>query len=290
MKTLRMKNATLGVKITIVAFSVLFIANVIFNMFPVAFTIMNTMKTPVEYGESITALPKGIEWKNYPRIFTSFSEGLGFTYLDLLGNTLWILVVNTVCELLSSIIFAYALAKFRFPGSNFLYWLVIFSQTIPIIGAGAASYMLRVKLNMIDNPSLIWLSWLSGFDFTFIIFYGTFKGVSNAYSEAAKMDGASNIYIFCNIMIPQVFPIIIANAITAATGIWNNYSISMIYLRSYPTLGYGMYLLNEEIYLLQGGRPVYYACAVVSAIPMVIIYASNLNLILQNMTVGGLKG
>lgn len=292
MKTLRMKNSTLGVKITIIAFSVLFIANVVFNFYPVFFAAMNTFKTAAEYDESIMALPSlsNFELKNYIRIFTAFSEGLGFTYLDLLGNTLWIMVVNTFCELVSSILLAYALAKFRFPGSNFLYWLVIFSQTIPIIGAGAASYMLRVKLNMINNPWLIWISWLSAFDFTFIIFYGTFKGVSNSYSEAAKIDGATNIFILFKIMVPQVFPIIVANAITAAVGIWNNYSISMIYLRSYPTLGYGMYLIDKEIYLLEGGRPVYFACAIVSALPMVVIYASNLNLILQNMTVGGLKG
>ena len=291
MKTLRMKNSTLGVKITIIGFTALFLANVIFNFYPVFFAAMNTFKTVSEYDESIMALPThGVEWRNYIRIFTAFNEGLGFTYLNLLTNTLWIMVVNTLCELVSSILLAYALAKFRFPGSNFLYWLVIFSQTIPIIGAGAASYMLRVKLNMIDNPFLIWISWLSGFDFTFIIFYGTFKGVSNSYSEAAKIDGATNIFILFKIMVPQVFPIIVANAITAAVGIWNNYSISMIYLRSYPTLGYGMYLIDKEIYLLEGGRPVYFACAIISSLPCVIIYASNLNLILKNMTVGGLKG
>ncbi len=290
MKTLRMKNSTLGVKITIVAFSALFIANVVFNFYPVFFAAMNTFKTVAEYDESIMALPKSIELRNFIRIFNAFDEGLGFTYLNLLTNTLWIMVVNTFCELASSLLLAYALAKFRFPGSNFLYWLVIFSQTIPIIGAGAAAYMLRVKLNMIDNPFLIWISWLSAFDFTFIIFYGTFKGVSNSYAEAAKMDGASNLFILFRVMVPQVFPIIVANAITAAVSIWNNYSISMIYLRSYPTLGYGMYLIDKEIYLLEGGRPVYFACAIVSSLPMVVIYASNLNLILQNMTVGGLKG
>lgn len=290
MKTLRMKNSTLGVKITIIGFSALFIANVVFNFYPVFFAAMNALKTHADYTASIMSLPKSIEMENFVRIFTAFYDALGFTYFDLLINTLWIMVVNTLCELVSSLLLAYALAKFRFPGSNFLYWLVILSQTIPIIGAGAAAYMLRVKLNMIDNPALIWISWLSGFDFTFIIFYGTFKGVSNSYSEAAKIDGASNIFILFKIMVPQVFPIIVANAITAAMGIWNNYSISMIYLRSYPTLGYGMYLLDKEIYLLEGGRPVYFACAILSSLPMVVIYASNLNLILQNMTVGGLKG
>jgi ABC-type glycerol-3-phosphate transport system permease component len=168
--------------------------------------------------------------------------------------------------------------------------LVILKQTIPIIGSGAAGYMLHVDLNLIDNPSLIWLSWLSGFDFAFIIFYGVLKGISNSYSESARIDGANEFFIFFRVVLPLMIPVIIANAITSAMGIWNNYSISMLYLRAYPTLGYGMYILNDQIFLLEGGRPVYFACAIVSALPMVIIYASNINLLLKNMSVGGLKG
>ena len=290
MKLLRWKLSSTGVKITIIGFTLLFVANAVFNLFPVFFAAMNCLKTQAEYDESIMALPTSPIFSNFYMIFTTFKEALGYSYLDLLFNTLWILVVNTAAELFASIIFAYALAKFRFPGREFLYWLVIFSQTIPIIGGGAASFKLRIALNMVDNPWLIWLSWLSAFDFQFIIMYGTFKGVSASYSEAAKIDGASNLFILFRIVLPQIAPVVLANAITAAVGIWNNYSISMIYLRSYPTLGYGMYLLNGEIYLLEGGRPVYFAAAIMSALPMVILYGSQQNLILKNVSVGGLKG
>ena len=293
MKTLRMKNSSTGVKITIIGFTILFLLNAFYNLYPVYMAIMNAFKTPDEYIESIVALPQVWHFENMLKPFEEFETGIGYSYFTLLGNTLWILVVNTTAELVSSFIFAYALAKFRFPGSEFLYWLVILTQTIPIMGAGAAGFKLRVALNMINNPSLIWLSWLSAFDFTFIIFYGVLKGVSSSYSEAAKMDGASNIYIMCNVIMPQVWPVILANAITAAMGIWNNYSISMIYLRKYPTLGYGMYLMDFEgvgVYLMEGQRPVYFAAAMWSALPMICLYGASQNLILKNMSVGGLKG
>ena len=293
MKTLRMKNSSLGVKITIIGFTLLFLANAIFNLYPVYMAIMNAFKTVEEYGESILAIP--IEWhpENLLKPFTAFEDAIGYSYMTMLGNTLWIMVVNTAAELLSSFIFAYALAKFRFPGSEFLYWLVILTQTIPIMGAGAAGYKLRVALNMINNPALIWLSWLSAFDFTFIMFYGVLKGVSKSYSEAAKMDGASNLFVMFNVILPQVWPVVLANAITAAMGIWNNYSISMVYLRLYPTLGYGMYLFDyngQGVYLIDGGRPVYFAAAMWSALPMICLYGASQNLILKNMSVGGLKG
>ncbi len=293
MKTLRMKNSSTGVKITIIGFTLLFLANVLFNMYPVFMALMNALKTIPEYGESLAALPTQPKWDNFILAFTAFEDVIGYGYFTLLSNTLWILVVNTIAELFSSFIFAYALSKFRFPGSEFLYWLVILTQTIPIMGTGAAAYKLRMDLNMINNPALIWLSWLSAFDFTFIIFYGVLKGVSKSYSEAAKIDGASNAYVMFNIIMPQVWPVVLANAITAAMNIWNNYSISMLYLRLYPTLAYGMYLYDLNgtgVYLTEGGRPAYFAAAFWSALPMVCLYAASQNLILQNMSVGGLKG
>ncbi len=293
MKTLRMKNSSIGVKITIIGFTILFLLNAVFNLYPVYMAIINAFKTVPDYGESLVALPNEWHFENLLKPFVAFEDAIGYGYFTLLSNTLWILAVNTLAELVSSFIFAYTLSRFRFPGSEFLYWLVILTQTIPIMGAGAAGYKLRVSLNMINNPALIWLSWLSAFDFTFIIFYGVLKGVSPSYAEAAEIDGASNAYIMFNVIMPQVWPVVLANAITAAMGIWNNYTISMLYLRSYPTLAYGMYLFDLGgigVYLIDGGRPVYFAAAIWSSLPMICLYAASQNLILQNMSVGGLKG
>jgi raffinose/stachyose/melibiose transport system permease protein/N-acetylglucosamine transport system permease protein len=190
----------------------------------------------------------------------------------------------------SSALLAYALARFRFPGSKFLYAVVIFANTIPIIGAGPAQYKLAMSLKMINNPATIWLMWAGGFDFAFIVLYGYFKGVSRSYSESAKMDGANNWVVFIKVILPQVTPCIVAIAITQATGVWNNYSISMLYLRDYPNLAYGMYLFKDSSFLVKDSMPVYFAAAVISCIPIIVLYTCSQNLILNNMTTGGLKG
>ena len=208
----------------------------------------------------------------------------------MLLNSLWILIVNVFVNVASSALLAYALARFRFPGSKFLYAVVIFANTIPIIGAGPAQYKLAMSLNMINNPATIWLMWAGGFDFAFIVLYGYFKGVSRSYSESAKMDGANNWTIFIRVILPQVTPCIVAIAITQATSVWNNYSISMLYMRDYPNLAYGMYLFKDSSFLVKDSMPIYFAAAVVSCIPIIVLYTCSQNLILNNMTTGGLKG
>ena len=289
MDQIKFKNQPISVKVTYVLFFVMYFLFAILYVFPMFWAIMNSLKTAEEYFENSLSLPQKWEFINYIRVFTDFKIRQ-FDYLDMLGNSLWILVVNVTCEILASAMLAYALARFRFPGKEFLYGLVIFANTIPIIGTGAASYKLLYQLNMVDNPMAIWVKWLSAFDFAFIVFYGNFKGISMTYSEAAKIDGASNLRVLFQIIFPQAFPCIAALAITSATSVWNNYSISMIYLRSYPNLSYGLYLFNTASNYIENSRPIYFAATCISCIPVILMYAASQKLILTNMTAGGLKG
>ncbi len=290
MKALRMKRTTPGINAIIIAFSALFILHAIVCILPVFFTISNALKTGEEYFDDIMALPKSFTLANFGKVFSVFIIQGQYYFTDMLVNSLWILVVKVFVNVSSSAMLAYGIAKFEFPGKNFLYAVVIFANTIPIIGAGPANFKLIRNLNMIDNPTLIWLAWAGGFDFAFIVFYGTFKGISNEYSEAAKIDGANNLYVMLGIVLPQAFPSLVAIMITQATGVWNDYSTSMIYMRKYPTLAYGLYLFNDESNYIPNSKPVYFATAIISALPVVLLYASNQKLILENMTAGGLKG
>lgn len=295
MTKIKFKNAPISVKIIYICFFVMFTFFAFLYLYPLVWAILNSFKTMKEYATDSLSFPTTWIWRHYLDVFTEFqavplSGGEPFRYFDMLLNSLWILVVNVFVNVASSALLAYALARFRFPGSKFLYAVVIFANTIPIIGAGPAQYKLARALNMINNPALIWLMWAGGFDFAFIVLYGYFKGVSRSYSESAKMDGANNWTIFIKVILPQVTPCIVAIAITQATGVWNNYSISMLYMRDYPNLAYGMYLFKDSSFLVKDSMPIYFAAAVVSCIPIIVLYTCSQNLILNNMTTGGLKG
>jgi ABC-type glycerol-3-phosphate transport system permease component len=208
----------------------------------------------------------------------------------MLYNSLLILAIKVFVNIASSVMLAYVVARFEFPGRNFLYGVVIFANTIPIIGSGPATFKLLNSLNMVENLSTIWLSWAGGFDFAFIVLYGYFKGISSAYSESAYVEGAGELRVFFSIILPQIIPCLVAIMITQAIGVWNDYSTVMIYLRSSPNLAYGLYMFNTESSFIENSKPIYFAAAVISAAPIIILYASTQNLILTNMTAGGLKG
>ena len=289
MKVLRFKKGSLEEKITIVLALILFTAEALICIFPALWSFMNALKTGEEYFFDSMALPTKWLFSNFITVFQNFVVR-DFTYLDMLINSLWMVAVKVIMSVLSSALLAYALAKFRFPGSTFLYWLVIFSQTIPIIGSGAAGVKLMRDLNMINNPSTIWLSWAGGFDFAFIIFYGTFKGISPTYTDAARLDGANNFVVLFKVILPQAIASIIAIAITESISAWNDYNTPMLYLRDYPNLAYGLYLFDVEANYIENSKPTFFAAALISCIPVIVLYATNMKLIMTNVTAGGLKG
>lgn len=289
MKALRLRRSPIDVKIIIIVFWVIFLACAVIHVFPMYWAILNSLKTYEEFATGNLNFPKTLNLKNYLNVFTDFHYR-DYYYFDMLINSLWMLVVNVFVNVMSSMLLAYIVARFRFPGKNLLYGLVIFANTIPIIGSGPAGFRLMKSLNMINNPALIWLAWASGFDFAFIVLYGNFQGISSSYSESAKIDGASDFTVFLKIIIPQAMPCITAIAIQQSIGVWNNYGTVMIYLREYPNLAYGLYVFNTEKNFVQNSMPIYFAATIISSIPVIILYASSQKLILTNVTAGGLKG
>ncbi len=276
-------------KVTMILFFIFFLVMSFLFVYPLVWAFFNSLKSAGEFFENSFSLPKEWMFTNYVKVFTDFRYK-DYYYFEMLFNSLWMLVLRVSVNVMSSAFLAYAVSRYRFPGKELIYVLVIFANTIPIVGSGAASYKLLSAFKMIDNPLLIWLAWAGGFDFAFIVFYGAFKGISMSYSESAKIDGAGNFRILFKIIFPQAFPCIIAIAITQAVGIWNDFYTVMIYMRAYPNLAYGLYVFSSESNWVENSKPIYLAAVTISVIPVIVLYASNQKLILTNVTAGGLKG
>lgn len=288
----KFKNKSVSEKVTYTVFFVFFFTMAIIFVYPIFSTFLNSFRTMDDYSDPFRnpfAFPQEWTGSGWAGIFTKFTYG-DYDYFTMLFNSLWILVVRITVNVLSSAFLAYAVARFRFPGKNFLYATVIFAQTIPIVGSGASAYKLYTALGMVNNPFLIWIGWACGFDFAFIVLYGTFKGISGAYSESAKMDGANNLVVLFRIIMPQAFPSLVALAVTQAITVWNDYSTVMIYLREYPTVAYGLYLFPSVSVYIENSNALYSAAICLSILPVLILYACSQKLILTNMTAGGLKG
>lgn len=290
---LKFNSYSVPVRIFLVIMFLYFFALMVVHIVPFAVIINNSLKTTSEIRVSMLSITKSWKFSNYSSVFEKFKvNGMGGTvgFGTMLINSLWQTGLYLFVNLLSSMLVAYTLAKYRFPGRNLLFGLMIFTQTIPIIGSGAASYRLMDALNMVNNPAFIWLSWAMGFDYSAFIMLGTFQTVSNTYMEAAEIDGAGPFSIFGKIMLPQILPVMLALLVTNFVGKWNDYSTAQIYLNKYPNLAYGVYQFETIAKRLPDGIGIYYAVLVLVAVPGVAIYLFSQSAIMKNISVGGIKG
>lgn len=283
---------SLGVRILLIVFFLFFLIEALIQVIPFIWVINNSLKTAEEFNYSDNSMALTSTWaiSNYLKVFTQFRVNGEVLYWEMVWNSTWQTFVYLFVNILSSLFVAYALAKFRFPGKGLFYGIMIFTQTIPIIGTGAAAYKLKFELGMINNPWWIWFSWAVGFDYSAFVMFGTFQGISRSYSESAELDGANEFQILFQIIVPQIIPLVLALLVTNFVGRWNDYATSQINLYNYPTLAYGMYLFQTASSWSEDGKVVYYASLVMSAIPGVLMYACFQGLIINNLSVGGLKG
>ena len=228
---------------------------------------------------------------NYIKAFSEFSIKNGvkeYSYLEMLWHSIWRSTTGSLISWMSTIMVCYVLAHYKSKFVEFLYSLGLVISIIPLYGAGAAQYKLFSDLNLIDNP-LRYFTNISLFGGHFFYMYAFWKGISWSYAEAAEIDGANDYQIFFKVMLPMLVPSAIALFVMSFISGWNNYEATLLYMKAYPTLSYGVYVF-EEIGIRSTGKPVYFAGVLISLIPILVLFLAFQNTIMEKVYFGGLKG
>ena len=119
--------------------------------------------------------------------------------------------------------------------------------------------------------------------------YGFFKNVSWSYAEAVFIDGGGHYTVFFKIMLPQALGPIATLFIMSFIGNWNDYMSVIMYLPSYQTLASGLYTYRA-VQTRSVNFPEYFAGLLVSMLPILLLFSLFSDVIMKNMSVGGLKG
>src|SRR6478735_3853527 len=187
-------------------------------------------------------------------------------YPRLLFNTIVIAVVGMIGVLLSCTLVAYGFARFRFPGRNLLFLLLISTIFLPTIVTTIPTYAVWRQLGVIGNPNpvLAWAPLLvptffaNAFDVFLMRQY--FLTIPREMDEAAAMDGAGPFRTLISVIIPQSWPVIIAVAVFHLVYAWNDFFGPLLYTSGDPdiqTLALGLQRFNSIHYrdpgLIQAG-------------------------------------
>lgn len=163
-------------------------------------------------------------------------------YPRLLFNTAFIAVVGMVGVLVSCTLVAYGFARFRFPGRNLLFVLLISTIFLPAIVTVIPTYAVWVKLGVVgsSNPLIAWAPLIlptffaNAYDVFLLRQY--LLTIPRELDEAAAMDGAGPLRTLTSVILPQAWPAIIAVGIFHFVYSWNDFFEPLIYLTTQPDL------------------------------------------------------
>ena len=274
----------------LIVYAVLFLA-------PVAWSLVSSVKSDYDFRHNMFGIPKEWSWDNYPHAFFGFfvevREGTELSKVYMTEQFLNSFLYAGGCALAATYVpchVGYLTAKYRYKFSKILTSVVIVCIALPIVGALPSEIQMARKLGLYDN---IWGMWILKANFLsmyLLIFQGIFRGVAADFSEAAKMDGASALRIYLQIMLPLVSKTFLTVFLLNFITFWNDYQTPLVFMPNRPTVAYGLYEFNQRTDIEFSVVPLKIAGAVLVMLPVLVIFFAFQKKIMGNIVMGGLKG
>lgn len=254
-------------------------------LYPLYWNLINSFKTSSEYLTDPYALPAALGLENYVAAMEKANMSAYF------GNSVFVVLLSTALLLLFAIPCAYALTRWRFPASRALmlvYMACIFLQPTYIMIPLFLELQAFGLLNNLPAISLVYA--VMQFPFSIFTLSGYMSSLPLEYEEAARIDGASNIYILTRVVTPLSKPGIATITMLCAMGFWNEYPLALVLLtdESAKTLPIGLANLYEvQKYATNWGA--LFAGLVIVLVPTLAIYLLGQRYLLQGIAAGGIK-
>ena len=254
-------------------------------VFPLFWMVRSSVMTQSEiFRKPMQWLPERIQLKNYVDIMTLRP------FARWICNSAFIVVFNVLGTMLTCSMAAFAFARLKFRGRNVVFSMVLAAMMIPSATLLIPQFMIWKILHGIDTyaPLILGAFGAPGF-YTFMLrqFY---KGIPMDIDEAAKIDGASPLRIYMNIIIPLSKAPLVTVAIFTFTNCWNDFMGPLIYLSSEKkyTAALG---LRSFIGMYTGQWHYLMAASTVLVIPVIILFACCQKVFIGGINLsGGLKG
>lgn len=211
------------------------------------------------------------------------------TILTALTNTILYAGVMSVIGAIVPCIVAYICAKYKFKFSGVIYGVVVFTMVMPLFGQAPSMITLLRKLNLYDEFLGQWLLSASFPNMYFLVFYAFYEGLSDAYMEAAEIDGASQFRVMTTICIPLAKNTIMTIILIIFVGLWNDYNSPILYLPTKPTLAFGVFWLQQHNGFIKSQVTLQVSALMMLVAPILILFIIFKDRFMGNLSLGGVK-
>jgi raffinose/stachyose/melibiose transport system permease protein len=257
----------------------------VIQIYPLLWLVLFSLKTNKEvFGMSPFSLPQDPQWGNYVKVWTQGSIGVYFF------NSVWMTLLAVFITVILASFVTFAVTRMQWKLSGLVLGLFMVGYMIPLHSTLIPLFSFYNKINLIDNPLSIILSYVAfNLPITIMILLGFYKTLPREIEEAAVMDGCSVHRIFFQITLPMTIPVLSTTVIINMIYNWNEFVFVNTFISSdnWKTLTVG---INNFVgqYLTDWGA--IGATLVISIIPILIAFIFLSDKIVEGMSSGSVKG
>lgn len=233
---------------------------------------------------SVSFFPSHVTFANYTALFH------GSQFLIWVKNSLIVGVTVSIVQVIITALSAFAFSKLQFYGKKYGLMTLILLQMFPNFLAISAIYGALAQLNMIDSLGSYILVMLGTSAFNVWLLKGYLDSVPKELDEAALIDGANAWQRFLRIQLPLARPMLVVIFLLTIVGVFGDYLLSGTILQSPGnyTLAVGMYDLISQQFGKNWGE--FAAAALLSAVPLAVIFGLAQRYIASGLVAGSVKG
>ncbi len=270
--------------IALIALSVIYLT-------PFVWMVSTSLKTAVQaISAPPTLIPNPWVVANYPDAFVRMN------YPRAVFNTLLYAVPSVIGTLLSCSLVAYGFAIIKWPGRNIVFIIVLGTMMLPGQVTLVPLYVIFAKLNLTNTywPLILpcfFSSYVGSWSGAFFVFLlrQFFLGIPKDLVDAARVDGASELRILFQIVLPLSMPALITVCLLTFIDKWNDFAGPLIYIQDQT-----LFPLARAAQVFQASHKLDWAqsmsAAVLVSLPLVILYFFAQRKFIEGITLTGQKG
>jgi len=204
-------------------------------------------------------------------------------------NSIIVSVIVAVSSTFFAALTGYAVStKYSFAGKNAFFAFILGTMLLPFELIVIPLYIMMRTFNLLNTYAAIIIPGLLG-AFGVFLLRQAINDIPNDFLDAGRIDGAHEIVLFAQIVVPMAMPVMAALLVFTFVGMWNSYYWPLIVINDEPKR-----TLTLAIVYMQGFYAVDYPLilggAVLGSVPIMVVFAFFQRFFIRSMTLSGLKG
>jgi multiple sugar transport system permease protein len=254
------------------------------SLAPFVLTLFTALKTPRQFAGASPLTPPS------PPSGVNFADLLGGQHnlFHSIGVTAAVAGFTVLTQLTFSILAAFAFARLTFPGREPLFWVYLSTMMIPQAVTVVPLYLMMVEFGLRDTFWGIVLPYCLGSPYAVFLLRERFRAIPQEMLDSARLDGASNLDLLVDVVIPLSRPIIVTLTLITVVSQWNAFMWPKV-----VTSGRDWQVLTVATAALQsqynGHWTLVTAAAVIAIVPIIILFALTQKHIVRSILITGLR-